>query len=209
MTIKSILQKIDEIRAKKITLPSSQDAIVFNPTLNADEIALFEKTWKIELPDGFKSFLSEIGNGGFGPGHGLIPLGTESILDPRIPVGDRDTMDTEKDFAYGSAWNYEPLRRAMEEGTADQDQLMEYYFSVDRISGAIRVCDWGGGGLGLLVVKGREHGKVWCDYRGDFGGIFPETFSGEDSGHMSFLQWYEAWLDEIVSEVPLEERRFW
>ncbi|MCM3273583.1 hypothetical protein [Paenibacillus elgii] len=69
----------------------------------------------------------------------------------------------------------------------DQDQLMEYYFSVDRISGAIRVCDWGGGGLGLLVVKGREHGKVWCDYRGDFGGIFPETIPGEDSGHMSFL----------------------
>lgn len=97
----------------------------------------------------------------------------------------------------------------MEHGYSNKDKLMECYFSIDRIAGAIRVCDWGGGGLGLLVIKGGEIGNVWSDYRGDFGGIFPETLSDEDLGHMSFLQWYEAWLDEIVREVPLEERRFW
>ncbi|MBY0084202.1 SMI1/KNR4 family protein [Brevibacillus brevis] len=207
--IKSILQKIDEIREKKITLPPQQNAIFFNPTLNADEISLFEEQLNVKLPDDFKCFLSEIGNGGFGPGYGLIPLGTETIIDPRIPVGNPDIFDTEKDFAYVSAWNYEPLRHAIENGSSDKDKLMEYYFSVERITGAIRVCDWGGGGLSLLVVKGREYGKVWSDYRGDFGGIFPETLSDEDLGHLSFLQWYEAWLDEIVLEVSLEKRRFW
>lgn len=209
MAIQSILQKINEIKDKKITLPPQHKAISINPTLNADEISLFEESLNAKFPDDFKCFLSEIGNGGFGPGHGIIPLGAETVIDPRIPIGNQDTIDTEKDFVYVSAWNYEPLRRAMEDGSSDQDKLMEYYFSVDRIAGAIRVCDWGGGGLGLLVIKGSEYGKVWSDYRGDFGGIFPEAFSNEDIGHMSFLQWYEAWLDEIVLEVPLEERRFW
>jgi hypothetical protein len=47
-----------------------------NPTLSAADIDAFERRVGIRVPDDYRLFLTEIGNGGYGPGEGLEPLGS-------------------------------------------------------------------------------------------------------------------------------------
>ena len=46
----------------------------FNERLSIDELIQFEEKYEIHLPEGYKAFLSEIGNGGAGPYYGIHPL---------------------------------------------------------------------------------------------------------------------------------------
>jgi hypothetical protein len=45
----------------------------------------------------------------------------------------------------------------------------------------------------FLVVNGQSVGEVWRDLQADDRGLVPECLTG-------FLDWYERWLDERISE---------
>ena len=45
-----------------------------NETISLDEVEKLEKKWKITLPEDYKLFITEIGNGGMGPYYGLLPF---------------------------------------------------------------------------------------------------------------------------------------
>src|SRR5262245_38855326 len=53
------------------------------PVLSSREVSGFEQQHGIELPDGFRRFVLEIGNGGDGPGYGLRAFDPHS-QQPRI-----------------------------------------------------------------------------------------------------------------------------
>jgi hypothetical protein len=67
----------------------------------------------------------------------------------------------------------------------------------------------------ILVVSGAERGHVWSDERADDGGILPyhpgpyrtEGFSliplSGARVRMTFLQWYEDWLDTSLQRLHL------
>ena len=210
---KNILERIEkklaEIKAKKINTSPYSKSIHFNDPIDYHDIAKFEIEMGIQVPEELKSFIQKIGNGGFGPGYsGLIPLGKKMLRDPRVSIENNDRIDLKSDFMYTKEWNYDPLISELDNELFDNDDVLKYYFSVDRISGAICICDLGCGAIVLLVVKGNEYGKVWIDYRGDYSGISPINIPIENPNNATFLEWYEAWLDEIYLEVPFEKRQF-
>ncbi|MEJ2851904.1 MULTISPECIES: HEAT repeat domain-containing protein [unclassified Saccharothrix] len=44
--------------------------------LSDERIAIFETVHGVEIPEGYRAFLTEVGDGGLGPGYGLCPLST-------------------------------------------------------------------------------------------------------------------------------------
>lgn len=204
--LESVIRKIEEIRRDRLDLETVGTAADFGRPMDEEGVAEIEVRVGIKLPEDYRRFVTEVGNGGFGPGLGLVPLGEESFVDPRIPQSRMNALNPRGRCEYQLDWNYLPLKQAMENGSPDTDELMEYYFSVARIDGAIRVADLGCGAIALLALNGTERGKIWLDYRGTFGGITPATRSDRDLAHLEFLDWYDAWLTEILLRLPLEER---
>ena len=63
------MSKINEIKEKLKKLD-----LKVNPSLSKEEMEFFEKYLHIKLPNEYKQFLTEIGNGGAGPCQGVLPL---------------------------------------------------------------------------------------------------------------------------------------
>ena len=82
---KEILEKLAFIRRHKelASLGVKKQEVSYNPCLSEEEIEAFEHKHCITLPDDYRTFISEIGNGGFGPGHGLLPL-DKAVVDAYI-----------------------------------------------------------------------------------------------------------------------------
>ncbi|GEP90576.1 hypothetical protein SAMN05660909_02938 [Chitinophaga terrae (ex Kim and Jung 2007)] len=45
-----------------------------------------------------------------------------------------------------------------------------------------------------------RHGYIWSDDRGNDAGIYPSLELGNEK-KLSFLDWYEYWLDSSLSEL--------
>ena len=71
-SIKYIKEKIAE--KKDILEKIAQSDVIFNPVFSLEKIKQFEAENSITFPLDYKLFISEIGNGGVGPGLGLKSL---------------------------------------------------------------------------------------------------------------------------------------
>jgi hypothetical protein len=116
----------------------------------------FESRHGVTLPDDYRQFLLQAGNGGAGPAYGLLPLGDELVWG-----------DLAKPFALTEAWNED-------DGSAVDDGIPDGYRD-----GCLLLCDLGCGYFSFLVVTGQAAGSVWEDYTCADGGIQPtgETFA--------------------------------
>ena len=77
--------------------------------------------------------------------------------------------------------------------------IMNAAYSNDLMNGTVPIATQGCN-LGVsLVVAGAERGNVWHDLRADSAGIVPASRSGMP--RLTFLQWYEAWLDDSLASV--------
>ena len=45
-----------------------------NPPLSQEQLVAFETHFDIDLPEGYRDFLFEVGNGGAGPYYGILPI---------------------------------------------------------------------------------------------------------------------------------------
>lgn len=203
-----IKSKIKKIQSGNYVITKRFEKLTFNPIMDKEAIQQFEYVNNIVLPEDYKEFIQIIGNGGAGPGLGILPLNdNESILDPRILSEEgKDKILLSENFPYCNAWNDESFHDALETNADNLDVLRGNYFSTEHISGSICFCNLGCGELFLLVVTGAEAGNVWYDGRGNYGGIFP--YSYKEKERVSFLEWYDIWLTEILDEIPIVERDF-
>jgi len=147
--------------------------------LSEDEIGLFETQHSIKLPDQYRKFLLEVGNGGIGPPfiNGLAKLG-EVASDmhesqkhnwSRLP-----NIANPFPFTEGWCWEHQPK--------SDQGPLEQ----VDH--GSIYLGNDGCGQYWHLIVSGAERGNIW-QLTGE--GITPTI------PKRTFLQWYSDWLDGV------------
>ncbi len=170
------------------------------PPVEESEVLEFEKSLGVRLPEGYRSFLLEIGNGDEtgekmrGPWLCLLPFQVaqtqiDSDLSQAFPYTDRWLVANHPDV--------DPWDEKHKHGTLDI----------------------GSGGCTInyfLVVSGEERGNVWIDDRGADYGLWPLIIHNgrvscdygylEDNDfatlpHVDFLTWYESWLDRCIAGI--------
>jgi hypothetical protein len=166
-----------------------------NPVLKPDEVAAFEASHGIRLPEEYKEFLLTVGNGGVGPYYGIYPL-LDAALDHRW--AERKRIDLSSPFPHSAAWD-EPWLDTIDwdAGERPDDDTLFAYLDPRHMSGALCISQVGCGDFLLLVVNGAERGNIWFDGRGNYSGIFPEQAAG-GTARISFSEWYLAWLDARI-----------
>lgn len=166
----AILQIIKEkIKAKGFSL---------NPALALEEVEKFEKKYHISLPEGYKSFLVKIGNGGDGPPtHGLVSLGLEG-KDWTKWTKEKyaNSQKLNQDFPFEDCWIWEDELETPEK----KNRMIQIYQGCLYLGTDGCGIDW------MLIVSGKERGQIWQ---------FTDVGIQPCAPKRDFLSWYEYWLD--------------
>jgi hypothetical protein len=206
--IKYKLELLRQSDEKHSLFGSDRHMYLLHPPISERAIKEFEKSYGIILPEEFAKFYSMIGNGGAGPYYGLEPLYDTIYCDLHYKRKG-DYLNPSEPFPHTDSWNmtFQPTVSAEEEEeyykqlTAFEKQ----YFDPQHRNGAIAVCYFGCGVSINLIVNGHEYGYMWSDDRGSDGGIFPSRELG-NSDKISFLDWYELWLDQSLRQFISAEQ---
>ncbi|MGA9381111.1 MAG: SMI1/KNR4 family protein [Phormidium sp.] len=189
---------------KKFTIFGSEThRYQLNPCFSEVEIKAVEAKNKITLPDDYRRFLLEVGNGGAGPGYGLLEL--------EVKEEGKKGNFLSQPFLLNKAWNYSEFLNPDEEFVdIDEDKLMQ---------GTIYLANYGCGISACLVITGYQRGKIWIDDRGNDGGIYPcslqfaylyhsNNFQIEDEDcdtALTFYDWYDNCLNSCLKDLSSEQ----
>ena len=175
------------------------------PTVSEAKIRAFESEHGIALPIHYRAFLQQVGNGApgsddrpsAGPFYGIYPLGfgINDFLDDhaghlrKIPFVRPDMRQDEWD---------EVTKRPSGDEVSDDD----YALIAEHIwGGLLPIGHQGCQSYHVLVLHGPHTGRVVnIDTE-----LYMPLFSFEDN----FLDWYERWLDEILSGILLTKGPNW
>lgn len=181
-----------------------------NPCLSEAEVNELEAKYKVTLPTEFRDFLLNVGNGGVGPGYGLI--GIDSVELSKMEILGLDFLSLP--FCLNEEWNDLDLLQ-----TNNGDAPNAYYDPM-LVQGSLLVAEYGCGIEARLVITGTQAGKIWIDDRVGEGGIYPLTchcaaFFHDDPDiednlyesveevkeALTFYEWYDNWLNRSISQV--------
>ena len=198
--LRRIREKLDGLRAWDPACEAfgaERHRYRLNPPSSLDRVRAFEAEFGAELPPDYVAFLTELGDGGAGPGYGLHTL--DRIAD--------ELRTIEREYSLDGG----PVRRLNDPFpfTAEHTRLFDGHWretlglappdgDVWNIAGAFMICEYGCAHDGYLAVTGDLRGSVWCT-----DGYTFRPWTGEP-GRLDFLSWYEAWLDEWLAPGALE-----
>ncbi len=172
------------------------------PCATEKEVKAFERKHKIELPEAYRTFLTQVGNGGAGPDYGIFPLGI-FWDNPNPALQDGAIGDLSQPLPHKGPWNAgEEYCARQPDVDEDEDAYNEWrgeYFRMGLVDGALPICHEGCGFFFLLVVTGPERGHWWLDGRASDDGIVPVT--NKQGVRKTFPEWYVDWLDASLTEV--------
>ncbi|RAJ30199.1 SMI1/KNR4 family protein [Pedobacter cryoconitis] len=214
--IKDKLNQLKQLDSELEQFGAERHEYILNPPLNFDEIKQFETAYQVSLPEEYIAFLTTIGNGGAGPFYGV-----NTLADSRIMYFDNSDkaqhsyFELSKPFPYTESWNVEEalaaivekIDQAYENGNEELEEqlLAEKSALIDLPQndyGRLNISDYGCGITISLVINGEEKGKMWTDDRVNDGGIYPSV-ELENPEKISFLDWYELWLDNTIKESTI------
>lgn len=195
--IRQSLTRLKALDKKCRVFGSRTHKYLLNPAIRESEVRAFESKYAIRLPEAYRRFLIEIGNGGAGPYYGLQTLG-DSLFASLDYKRANELLDPSKPFLLTEAWNmtFEGDSRDEREYQAFEEE----YFKDSWVNGLLRICNYGCGVSLNLVVNGAEYGNIWADDRGNDGGIYPDPYFGQ-SERTQFLDWYILWLNKSLKEA--------
>lgn len=211
MMDEKIIKQIERIKAKlflaqqtdknfEVFAANSHEYVVGKVVEN-DDILKFEKDYEVSLPECYKAFLLNVGNGGksyqksaAGPGYGIFPLGknvAEFVNDnPENWLKQNCSLypNMSDDF-------WKELNNKIDEDISDEG----FEYELGKIfSGILPLGTEGCTYYYGLVLNGEYKGRVVnidIDRRKPY-------FAFESN----FLDWYERWLDEITEETAIAEK---
>ncbi|MEZ4809665.1 MAG: SMI1/KNR4 family protein [Allomuricauda sp.] len=166
------------------------------PPVSQSSVEVFEKEYRVHLPECYRAFVLNVGNGGIsyqdsgaGPFYGIYALGdhlNELVYgDPKAFLVKNFLLSPEM-----SETTWENLTKTLwDEYISNED----YYTELGKIYGGImplgaQGCTY----LHGLVLNGPFRGRV---LNLDMAAEQKPQFTYESN----FLDWYERWLDEIIS----------
>ncbi|OLT24928.1 hypothetical protein BJF79_44645 [Actinomadura sp. CNU-125] len=172
-----IEERLARVTAKLETLRADGRLPAFGPPPREERVAAFEELNGIRLPDGYRRFVTTIGNGGPGPYQGLraLDLGRcDTRLAGEFPYGPGDLPGTWTQEA--TEWTYWSPYRGSIPLARQHDIEWEYHETAEPES--------------RLVLSGPGRGRVvLVDASRDW---FPPIYHPAPD----FLAWYEEWLDD-------------
>lgn len=206
MDIKSIREALERCRSAQLQVFGSEShEFKLNVPIDASAVSQFETKHHIKLPEDYRRFIIEVGNGGAGPFYGVFKLGEmdDSFRHKRWKEGDGFIGILAKPFPHTTPWNdlppYPEEQDDEDAYEADIDAFDEIYWNPDHVNGAIPICHQGCAYRNWLVVSGSEAGNVWEDLRVDHKGLIPVA---SQCGHrVRFLEWYTDWLADAVAQI--------
>jgi len=195
--IERVRRKLESVQALEGTQANwSGISYAMRPPIEPMKLAQLERQHGIELPDDYRAFLLEIGNGGAGPGYGLYGLeaaleergpGVWGLSDPFIPpASTADWIDVRAPGMLLIHYN----------GCAYYDGLV--------VTGPARGTTWSYVEVapgwvpmvrGELVDADGKPFELQGDYQAWYDVMLLEV---NRPRRTSFLEWYEAWLDSVI-----------
>ncbi|MAU17727.1 MAG: hypothetical protein CMH46_19545 [Muricauda sp.] len=196
LRIKIKLQKAKEKDKYFKVFGAGSHKYEINEPTSISNIDAFEQYYGIQLPESFQSFLLNIGNGGksflnsgAGPFFGIYPFGQN--LDDLIHKNVKKHL--KKDCVlhpHITEMQWEKLTDPLYEDNITDDDYEALNGSL--YGGLLPLGSQGCSFIHALVLNGPHKGMVVNLDRGE---LSPPKFS-EDK---NFLDWYERWLNEIIS----------
>lgn len=175
-----------------------------NASVSEADVRAFEERHGVTLPDDYRGFLLNIGNGGAGPYYGIFKLGEmdDNFGYVAWQANSHFVGLLSTPFPFTEQWNDvagrpDPDDVGEEEYERQLDAWEKHYFMP--IDGAIPICHLGCAMWVWLVVSGPERGRVWIDDRASDNGIRPVV--GKADERLTFGGWYQAWLDEALAQL--------
>jgi Leucine-rich repeat (LRR) protein len=196
-TIREKLLTLIKTDKKKKIFGSDSHLYQLNEPLQQVDIDVFESANQVELSDEYKSFLTQIANGGAGLFYGLFSL------DDALEEATNYSETVSKDFVYDNAHFQTFLRHYNECIEAGADEEIKYPEVPENLSGVLFLSEYGCGGFYVLVVKGEQAGTVWYLQEEDY--LFP-CFH-ESGKQWDFFDWYENWLDSSLEELKPKAKK--
>ncbi len=160
-----------------------------NAPIAERELIMWERDHEVTLPDGYRTYLRKLGDGGVGPHYGIFPLGRWDGAGDTLESFSDAVGDLRAPFPHRTAWNLPVERRTLPD---DLDGGGKYY-DPSLTDGAFWIAQQGAALRTLLVVTGPERGMIWDDLRPAGGGLVPCL--------ASFGGWYVRWLEHSLREA--------
>lgn len=198
--LKRITAKLEQLKSLDIHLQvfgASHHQYQLNPPLLIDVIQAFEQQYQVKLPKDYVAFFTHIGNGGAGPFLGVEAFENSLSVDLDYPDPNLK-LNPSLPFLHQKAWNDLFSAYCDEEDENYEQQYFEFH--CHQMDGTLAICNYGCGISLNLVVNGAEYGYIWTDDRANDGGIYPSQELG-NTEKLSFLDWYELWLDQSITEI--------
>ncbi|MDO4889029.1 MAG: SMI1/KNR4 family protein [Actinomycetaceae bacterium] len=201
--------EIERVAEKMRRLPPHSSArvnppqsIVWGPPLPESRVAAYEAAHGIRLPADYRAFITRVAGSGSHPFYGLEELGV-----PNSEFGE-DDINPGRPFPFTAD---RPLDcwALFGEDAEDPDAGHAAFEAIleggGAASGFIHLCHEGCGMNSILVVNAvdpAQEGTVWYFDLANDAGIFPMRH--EDGRALTFLSWFELWLDGELSGEPFK-----
>ena len=180
-----------------------------NPPVSEAEVLAFEKKYGVSLPEDYRAFVQTIGDAKAkksdfiaGPYFGLYAFGTsvDSLLYEKIETYLKAPCNLSPDMTR-EEWDAltDPLLSSEEEEEEDED---EYFAERAKVFGGL--LPLGSQGCTYehaLVLNGKYAGRVV--------NIDLDLAQPKFAFEANFLDWYERYLDEVISGQLIDDRPTW
>ncbi|MFE0516081.1 SMI1/KNR4 family protein [Streptomyces sp. NPDC058964] len=200
-----ITTRLRELRAadadRRLFGARSHDYRVGGPVDEA-ELEELERRVGARLPEGYREFLTAVGDGAPGPYYGILPLAeaTSRVTGTwgAEALGADSPLDSDVDFRHmlggPGTWNRHVARLGSDPSyAAGFERLQAEYSGAPWANGRLPVADHGCGDWFFLVLRGPRRGSMWVDSLDSATGLYClET---------DFLTWYVRWLDDALERT--------
>ena len=176
MDTKDLQKKLKHLRkadSTSLIFGSATHRYELKPVATEKDVAAFEARFAVKLPPAYRDFILTVGNGGAGPGNGV--LGLSQCLPHSFATMGEGCLSA-------------PFLHKRQVASAALDPAIYD-------AGAIRVADQGQGSFDLLLVTGEHRGLLWYDGLASADALIP--------CHYDFAEWYATWLDNALQRFPM------
>ena len=173
-------------RIKQRLADSSKPRPSMEPCLSEAEIMELEQRLRTTLPEEYRLFLKEIGNGGHLPSLAGLLTGIFSLLPDEI-----SDYRPDKPFPLTEGWLWAGGDEDRETQMDEAETSLKYTCSHD---GQLPLCDQGHDEIWTLITMGPERGNMW---------LVTESGAAPTTPRCGFLDWFEAWMDRQLDAFNL------